>query len=78
MLRNTDVFMIDWGFPGGSADKESACNAAGPGLVPGWGRFPGEGTGHPLQDSCLENSTDKRAWQAIAHGVIESQTRLSD
>ena len=68
MLRNTDVFMIDWGFPGGSADKESACNAGGPGLVPGRGRSPGEGNGYPLQYSCLESSMDKRAWQAIAHG----------
>ena len=31
-----------WGFPGGSEDKESACNAGDTGLIPGWGRFPGE------------------------------------
>ena len=30
-----------------------------------------------LQDSCLENSTDRAAWQATVHGVAESQTRLS-
>ena len=24
------------------------------GLIPGWGRFPGEGNGNPLQYSCLE------------------------
>ena len=28
------------GFPGGSDGKESACNAADPGLSPGSGRFP--------------------------------------
>ena len=28
------------GFPGGSAGKESACNAGDPGSVPGLGRFP--------------------------------------
>ena len=28
------------------------------GLIPGLGRFPGEGKGHPLQDSGLENPTD--------------------
>ena len=29
-------------FPGGSDDKESACNAGDPSLIPGLGRFPGE------------------------------------
>ena len=31
------------GFPGGSDSKESACNAADLGSVPGLGRSPGEG-----------------------------------
>ena len=44
------------GFPGGSEVKASACNAGDPGFIPGSGRFPGEGKGHPLQFSCLENS----------------------
>ena len=35
------------------------------GLIPGWGRSPGEGNGNTLQDSCLENPTDRGAWQAI-------------
>ena len=38
----------------------------------------GEGNGNPLQYSCLENSMDRGAWQAIVHGVTESQTLLSD
>ena len=38
----------------------------------------GEGTGNPLQYSCLENPTDKGAWQATVNGVAKSQTRLSD
>ena len=33
-----------WGFPAGSDDKESAYNAGNPGLIPGSGRSPGEGT----------------------------------
>ena len=33
------------------------------GLTPGSGRFPGEGNGYPLQDSCLENSMDRGVWQ---------------
>ena len=35
--------------PGSSAGKESTCNAADPGLIPGLGRFPGERLGYPLQ-----------------------------
>ena len=31
--------------------KESACNAGDQGLIPGSGRFPGEGNGNPLQYS---------------------------
>ena len=38
----------------------------------------GEGSGTPLQYSCLENPTDGGAWKAAVHGVAESWTRLSD
>ena len=48
------------------------------GLTPEWGRSPGEGNGHPLQYSCLENPMDRGAQQAIAHGVAKSQTQLSN
>ena len=34
-------------------------NAGNMGLIPGLGRFPGEGKGNPLQYSCLENSMDR-------------------
>ena len=37
--------------PGGSAGKESACDAGDPGSIPGSGRAPGERTGYPLQYS---------------------------
>ena len=46
------------GFPGGSAGKESTCNAGDLGSIPGLGRSPGEGNGYPLQYSDLENSMD--------------------
>ena len=36
--------LIIWGFPGGADAEESACNAGDPGLIPGFGRSPGEGT----------------------------------
>ena len=39
------------GFPGGSVDKEFACNAGDPTLTPGLGRSAGEGIGYPLQYS---------------------------
>ena len=50
------------GFPGGSAGKQSACNAGDPGSTPESGRCPGEGHGNPLQYSCLENAMDGGAW----------------
>ena len=61
----TPVFL---GFPGGSAGKESACNAGVLGSIPGLGRSPGEGKGYPLQYSGLENSMD-----CIVHGVAKHQ-----
>ena len=38
---------IYMGFPGGSADKESAYNAGDLGSIPGLGISPGEGKGQP-------------------------------
>ena len=46
------------------------------GSIPGSGRSPGEGHGNPLQYSCLENSTDRGAWQDTIHGITQSQTQL--
>ena len=59
-----------WGFPCVSDDKESACSAGDPGLIPGSGRPLGEGNGNPLQYSCLGNPMYGGAWRA--HGVAES------
>ena len=59
------------------SDKESASQAGDEGSVPGGGgrhmlgRSPEEGNGYPLQYSCLENSTDREAWQATVHGVTK-------
>ena len=66
------------GFPSGSDSKESACSAGDLGLIPGSGRSLGEGTGNPLQCSCLENPMDRGAWKAAVHGVAEGRTQLSD
>ena len=51
-----DTLYIGLGFPGGSAGKESTCNAGDLGSIPGLGRSPGEGKGYPLQYSGLKNS----------------------
>ena len=66
--------MNDLGFPGDSDGKESACSAGDQGLVPGLEKSSGEGSGYPLQYSCLENSVNKGAWCATIHGVAKSQT----
>ena len=55
-------------FPGGSGVKNlpaSTGDARDMGSIPGSGRFPGEENGNPLQYSCLKNSMDREAWQAI-------------
>ena len=49
---------VNWGFPGGSEVKASACNAGDLGSIPMLGRSPGEGSGNPFQYSCLENPMD--------------------
>ena len=70
--------MVDWGFPGGSDGKASACKAGNPGLIPGSGRSTGEGNGNPLQYSCLENSMHGEARWATVHGVAKNRMRLSN
>ena len=57
------------GFPCSSVNKESACNARDPGLMPGSGRSPREGNGNPLQYLCLENPIDRGALQAMVDEV---------
>ena len=66
------------GFPGGSDNKESACNVGDLGSIPGLGRSPGEGNGYPLQYSCLGNNMDRGAWWATVHGITKSRTQLSN
>ena len=52
--------------------KASACNVGDLGSIPGSGRSPGEGNGHPLLYSCLENPMDRGAWWATVYRVAES------
>ena len=61
-----------------SDGKASACNTGDLGLIPGLGRYPGEGNRNPLQYSYPQNSMDRGAWWATVHEVAKSRTQLSD
>ena len=65
-------------FPGGSENKEAACNTRDPGSIAGSGRSLGEGNGSLLQYSCPENSMGRGAWWATVHGVAKSRKQLSN
>ena len=60
--------------PAGSRGEKSAWNAGALGTKPGSRISPGGGNGKPFQYPCLENSTDRGAWQATGLGVAKSQT----
>ena len=66
------------GFPGGSVDEESACNAGDLGLIPGLGRSLEKEMATHSSILGLENLMDSRAWWAAVHGVAKSRARLSD
>ena len=66
------------GFPGASVVKNLPANAGDMDLIPRPGRFPGEGNGNSLQNSCLGNAMDRGAWWATVHGVGKSWTGLGD
>ena len=63
-----------WGFPGGSYDKESACNVGDLGLSLDWE--------DPLEEGMATHSSilawripmDRGAWWATVHGVTKSWT----
>ena len=76
--RQQGISNIHFKFHGGSAGKESACNAGNPSSTPGWGRFPGGGHGNLLQCSCLENPCGQRSPVGYSPGVAKTQTRLCD
>ena len=58
--------------------KKLSANAGDAGSIPGLGRSPGGGNGNLLQYSCLGNSMDRGAWQAIVHGLAKELDILSN
>ena len=62
-----------------TADKESACGAGDTedtSSIPGSRRSPGEGTGNPLQYSCLKNPIDSEARRTMVHGVAKESDSI--
>ena len=64
-IAKSQTWLSDWHYftyiyscSSGSATKESTYNTGDLGLIPGLGRFPGQGKGYPHQYSGLENSMD--------------------
>ena len=55
----------------------NAGNTKGTSLIPALRRSPGEGNDNSIQDSCLENSMDRGAWQATVQGVAKSEIQLN-
>ena len=76
--RKHSVNYSQLGFPGGSVVKSPPANTGDNSSFTGLGRSPGGANGNPLQDSCLENPTDRGAWWATVHSVAKSQTQLRD
>ena len=58
--------------------KESACSVGRLGSVPWRGRSPGEGNGHPLQYSCLENSVNRGAGRGYSPWGCKDRTEVTN
>ena len=68
-LTELNWIKYPWIFPGGPVVKNPPANIGDVGSIPELGRSPGEGSGKPLQYSCLGNPLDRGAWQATVHGI---------
>ena len=70
-IPNYQVVLMVKNPPANAGDIEDA------GSIPGWGRSLGGGHDNPLQYSCLENSMDTGAWQAMVYRVAEDMTETT-
>ena len=69
------------GFPSGVVVKNLPAHAeytGDTGSIPGLQRSLGERNCNLLKYSCLENSMERGAWQAIVHGVADMGSQSSD
>ena len=82
-----EVLVLKLGFslrdrlPKWLSGKESACQCKEYRRLrfdPWIGKITGEGNGNPLQNSCLENPTDREVWWATFHRVAKNWTWLTD
>ena len=64
-------------FPGGSVVKNPPANAGDISLIPGLGRFPGEGNGNPLHWEIPWTEEPVRLWslglQRVGYGLVNKQ-----
>ena len=68
------ILFAKQGFPCESVVKTPPANIEDTSSILGFGRSLGGENGNPLQHSGLKNSTDRRAWWAIVHGVAKNWT----
>ena len=54
-MQKSSLCLFHSDISGGSDDKAFAYNVGDLSSIPGWGRYPGEGNGNPLQCSFMEN-----------------------
>ena len=76
VFSKTGLFMFFR--PGGSDNKESACNAEDPGLIPGSGRSPGEGNGDYSSTLAWRIPWTEETGGLISMVMTNSWTQLSD
>ena len=65
------------GLPKRLGVKNPPGNAGDSSSVPGLGRSPGGGNGHPLHYSCLENPMYRGAWSGCSPRGRKEWTRLN-
>ena len=73
--------MYDWASQVALVIKDPPVNAGDirdTGRIPGLGRPPEVGHGHPLQYSCLKNPVDRGTWWTTIYKVAKNQTGLKE
>ena len=80
LIRQFYIYLFECGGWGGGVHrgKESTGQAGDTGSIPGSKRAPGEGSGNPVQYSCLGSPMNRGAWQVTQSMGHKSRTQLSD